>query len=287
MLWELIGHLANTNLSIRISGETGVGKQAIARLLYHHYPQENAKFLKIDSRELKIATAQSPMAELNKMLDAPQGFVLYLENVESMPEKFQAELLELLTTDFTSFPPWIVASSIQPLERFLHNGRFSIPLFKALDTVHINLPPLRSRPEKIPQILAWLLHHQKEGGCADSLTMPAMDEMEQLIDYHWPQNWRQLQKVARQAFERRDWNLAMIGSESLSSNHEEIDEIAAIYILSLARLSIQKDRVMEGFMAASNLDEIGLLDLAIVSEAVNQIAELMDLEDNSKLNYTS
>lgn len=265
----MIRRLANTALTIRISGETGVGKEAVAHLIYRHYPHENAVFAKIDCRKLELASSPSPMAELNGVLTSPEGQVIYLEHLESAPKIIHKHLLELLSTPPASAPPWIIASSLQPLEQFIQNDRFSIPLFRALDTIRIYLPPLRSIPEKTPQILSWLLSQYNTSG----FFMPDHDAMERFIEYHWPGNWRQIQEVARKASARKKWDIPLTDPPSDAGKRVKIDEIAAIYILSMAELSIHKGRVMENLMAACNLEEIGLLDLAIFNEAVSQIAD--------------
>jgi DNA-binding NtrC family response regulator len=272
ILWELIRRLANTNLTIRISGETGVGKEAVARLIYRHYPHESAAFAKIDCRKLGLASSPSPMGVLNRVLTSPERHVIYLEHLESIPKIIHKHLLELLCTPFASAPPWIIASSLQPLERCIHDSHISIPLFRALDTIHIYLPPLRSRPEKTPQILSWLISQYNTG----DFSMPDHDAMERFIEYHWPGNWRQIQQVARKASAQKKWDIPLTGPNpdtDKHDKHDKIDEIAAIYILSMAELSIHKDKVMENLMAACNLEEIGLLDLAIFNEAVSQIAD--------------
>ncbi|MGD9365846.1 MAG: sigma 54-interacting transcriptional regulator [Desulfobacteraceae bacterium] len=281
MLWELIRRLANTTLTIRISGETGVGKEAVARLIYRHYPHENAAFVVVDCRKLELASSPSPMAELNGVLTSPEGHVIYLKHLESAPKIIHNHLLELLSTPFASAPPWIIASSLQPLERFIHNGHFSIPLFRALDTIQIYLPPLRSRPEKTPQILSWLLSQYNAG----DFSMPDHDAMERFIEYHWPGNWRQIQEVARKASARKKWDIPFTDSQSDADKRDKIDEIAAIYILSMAELSIHKDKVMENLMAACNLEEIGLLDLAIFNEAVSQIADHLSAQHAEQNRY--
>lgn len=280
ILWELVGRLANTMLTIRISGEMGVGKEAIARLLCRHYPHAKVKFQKIDCRQLKIGATPSPMTRLNRLLGSPQRNVIYLENIEYATKEIQTRLVQLLTSAYPESPPWILAASIQPLERLLNNGQFSVDLYRELDTVHIMLPPLRSRSDRIPQILSWFLNQYSHNLPSSSFTLPGMVEMERLIDYHWPRNWRQLQEFARNAITKMDWDVPLNSSLPDTALPQEIDDIAAIYILSMAKLSIQKDKVLEAMMTASELDEIGLLDIAIFNEAVNQIAEHFNESDD-------
>lgn len=284
VLWDIIGRLANTTLTIRISGEAGVGKEAVARLLYVYYPHENGSFLKIDCRQLKPAPAPSPMADLNALLNSPQRRLLYLENTDHASPEVQNQLLELLSIDYSSCPPWILTSSLQPLEQAVHDGRFSLPLFRALDTVHISLPTLRSRSEKIPQILSWLLSHDNRKGQSGFLSMPNMAEMERMLNYHWPRNWRQLQEVVNKALANADWGIALSDLNSHDGEAETIDSIAAIFILSKAKLGIHKEKVMEAMVTATELNELGLLDLAIFNEAVSQMVHHIDLvnQDNEE-----
>lgn len=277
VLWELIGRLANTHLTIGISGEEGVGKETIARLLYRHYPFEDVNFYNIDVRQLKNASSPSPMADLNHFLNSPQNSVLYLKNAEYIPQEIQNKLIELLNTNISSHPPWILVSSLQPLEHDATGGQIAQPLLNALDTLHITLPPLRSQPEKIPQILSWFLNHFNSGNPLSSLTMPTVEEMERLSQYDWPGNWRQLNAVTRKAFKNQTWEVPLEWPEPNDGKADELDNIAAIYILSTAKLGIQKSKVIESMVAASDQKELGLLDLAIFNEAVNQISDDIEL----------
>jgi len=282
ILWELISRLANATLTVRISGEAGTGKKCIARLLCSHYPHQNSVFLEFNCKTLKLqskATAeQNPncgsVDTFLNVLAAPQYHVLYLENIEYLPGDLQGRLLTLFDKNHQPASPWIVSSSAEPLEQFVQQSGFSHPLLKALDTVHIALPPLREKPDSIPQMFAWLMSQNESQSHNGRLSIPDMDTMERLIHYHWPGNWRQLQRATRASFDDQGWNFAL-DSFALDKDRDEnqINELAAIYILSLAKLNIQKERVMEGLMTSSNIDEIGLLDLAIFHEAVNQIAD--------------
>jgi len=196
-----------------------------------------------------------------------------LEHIEYLPEELQGRLLTLFDNHQPG-APWIISSSIEPLEQFVRKSDFSAPLLKALDTVHITLPPLRDKPDRIPQMFAWLMSQNEGQNHSGPRYIPDMDTMERLINYHWPGNWRQLQRATRASLNTKGWDFAFDSFDSDKNWDEcQINELAAIYILSLANLNIQKERVMEGLMTSSKLDEIGLLDLAIFYEAVSQIAD--------------
>lgn len=283
ILWELVNRLANTTLAIRISGEMGVGKEAVARLLYRQYPHPKVQFQRIDCRQLKIGLAPiTPMTRFNELLASPQCNVFYLENIDCATKEIQNRLLQLLNTSYPALPPWILASSLYSLEQSLHDGRLSSELYQALNTVHIFIPPLRSKSERIPQILSWLLNRHNHNLPWCSLSLPETDEMDRLIDYHWPWNWRQLQEFAKKATAKMAWDVPLISSLPDDALPHEIDDIAAIHILSMAKLHIHKEKVLEEMVVASDLAHIGFLDLAIFNEAVSQIAEqLSDKEDDA------
>jgi DNA-binding NtrC family response regulator len=223
ILWELISRLANTTLTVRISGESGTGKNSIARLLSSHYPHKNSVFLEFNCKTLNLQSkepaARPPVPgsveTFLSVLAAPQYHVLYLEHIEYLPEDLQGRLLTLFDNNYQPAPPWVISSTVEPIGQFVTKSDFSDALLKVLDTVHIVLPQLRDKLESIPQMFAWLMNQ----------------------------------------------------------NESQINELAAIYILSRAKLNIQKERVMEGLMTSSAIDEIGLLDLAIFHEAVSQIAD--------------
>ncbi len=282
ILWDLINRLANTTLTIRISGEAGTGKESIARLLNSHYPHRNSVFIKFNCKTLKLQSkapssegpASRSMDAFQRVLAEPQNHVLYLEHIDSLPGELQARLLTLLDKRHPAAPPWVITSNVEPLEDCVQKSGFSPLLLKALDTVHITLPPVRTRPERIPQMLCWLLSQNNGQVHCTRPSIPDMDTIQRLINYHWPGNWQQLQRVTRAAFNAKGWDFALNTINLYDDQDEsEINEMAAIYILSLAKLNIQKERVMEGLMASYNLDEIGLLDLAIFHEAVSQIAD--------------
>lgn len=289
MLWELIGRLAKNRLTFRISGESGVGKEAIAHLIHRHYPHENSQYIKFNCSELHEAVNAAGSASAHSIaltsfdnaLNSPENQVFYFENVQLLPAKLQTQLEDMISRKFSIASPWIFASSIGPLEHFEGN-LLSTSLYKALDTVHIAVPPLRHHPDKIPQILSWFLHAYSQKAPEIMPVMPSQHIADRLLNYQWPGNLRQLQQVAWKAFTTSDWNTVVDNLDAPYNKRDalEVDEIAAIYLMSLAKLSIHKEKIVEGFMAASKLEDVGLLDLAIYNEAVSQIADHLTSYDS-------
>lgn len=289
MLWELIGRLANTCLTFRLSGEPGVGKEAIARLIFRHYPHAEAEFVIIDCATLQAPkntsnatkTTQAAQEVLNAAVATPHHRALYFDNIHCMPDVAQLQLIHLLKQGITTAPPWIFGASIEPLE-LLQNNPVDPDLTAALDTVHIAVPPLRDHAGKIPQILSWYLNTFSKENPDAAPIMPDSQNLEQLLNYKWPGNLRQLQAVAWLAFNASNWDaaIASLDNTPVKKNWQQVDELAAVYLMSLAKLSIRREKIIENLIAASNKEDIGLLDLAIYNEAVSQIQDHFEVTDH-------
>jgi DNA-binding NtrC family response regulator len=285
ILWELIGRLANTCLTIRISGETGTGKEAIARLIHRHFPHPNAGFLKHDFRHSNVKSSgtergrQSPAsAKLRSLLASPQNNVFYFAHIEAMPPDAQDRLQHMLDQHFQTAPLWILTSNDQPLQPHLVSGRLNKILIDRLNTIHIHIPPLRERPEQIPQILAWYLNYANDHAPHCMPPMPDESTLRRLTHYHWPGNLYQLRQIVRRAIKQQQWDTVINTLETRSvQNTDIIDEMAAIFILSLSQISICKDMVLDGLIAASDMVDVGLLDLAILDEVACQFADMISM----------
>ncbi len=263
-----------------------MGKEAIARLIYRHHPNPDAKFLKHDVRDTTDrvngdAPTSWPSAAklLEGLLNAPKSDVYYFAAFDSISPDAQNRLLHLLDRPFNIQPPWILTSNEHPLIHHGKGDRLNPELVERLDTIHIHLPPLRNKQENIPQILSWYLNQFDNHSPERMPPMPDTRQMKRLITYHWPGNLHQLRQIARRAI-HRDWDTAINTIETWSVQRTDIvDEMAAIYILSLADIRIRKERILEALIAAADLDDVGLLDLAILNEAICQYDDLFSFPD--------
>ena len=285
ILWELISRLADTCLTIRISGESGTGKEAIARLIHRHCPHPDAGFLKHDFQNSNAGSSSgeqghqsSASAKLRSLLAPPQNNVFYFAHIEAMPSDTQDCLQHMLEQHFQTTPPWILTSNDQSLQPHLVSGSLNKKLIDRLNTIHIHIPPLRERPEQIPQILAWYLNHANDHAPHCMPPMPDESTMRRLTNYHWPGNLYQLRQIALRALKHQQWDTVIntLGTRSVQST-DMIDEMAAIFILSFSEISICKKKVLEGLVAASDKDYVGLLDLAILHEVACQFAYMISM----------
>jgi DNA-binding NtrC family response regulator len=283
ILWELIGRLSDTCLTIHISGESGTGKEAIARLIHHHCPHPDAQFLKCDFQHLGADQERrySALAKLRDWLASPRHNVLYFRHIEEMPVDIQEHLQRTLERKCLTLPPWILTSSDQPLETHRVNNPLKEKLIERLNTIHIHIPPLRETPEQIPQILAWYLNHENDDVAHGLPLMPDPSTMKHLMEYRWPGNLHQLRHISLRIIEQQRWDTVINTMETRSTkstqNTQIIDEMMAIFILSISKIRISKEKVLESLIAASDTNDVGLLDVAILHEVASQFADRISM----------
>jgi hypothetical protein len=220
------------------------------------------------------------MDKFRSLLAAPQKNVFYFSHIGKMRSDAQDHLQHILEQQFPATPPWILTSNVQPLQPHFVNGRLNKQLIDRLDTIHIHIPPLRERPERIPQILTWYLNHAIAETPHCMPPMPDQSTMKRLMNYHWPGNLHQLRQVAHRAIRQQQWDTVISTLETRSVQCTDIiDEMAAIFILSLSQISIRTEMVLEGFIASSDMNDVGLLDLAIFNEVACQFADMISMPD--------
>jgi DNA-binding NtrC family response regulator len=210
---ELVKQAAPSRANILIQGETGTGRELIARAIHAESPRLDGPWV-----SLQLAASQGPLVEealfgsVNRkaaLADA-QGGTLYLEDIEALPVDAQARLVRVLE-DRQFLPPGattpmamdlrLLTSSTLDLRQQVAEGRFREDLYFQLAVVQISLPPLRERKDDIRPLVAhfaerYAVEHGRfldgEGRC--TLQMEA-DLMQLLLDHNWPSNVRELRSI--------------------------------------------------------------------------------------------
>lgn len=212
-----IAQIANARMDVLIEGETGVGKEAVARALHNSGRRRPHPFVAINCSALPDDLIESEMFghELGAFAGALRRHVghverahngsLYLDAVENMPPLIQTKMLRVLeereiqpmgaqqprTVDLR-----VLASSTQDLGLAVAAGRIREDLYYRLNVVRLRVPPLRERREDIPQLFASLLARAQVG--ADGVIPPITDEVRsRLLESAWPGNIRELSHFAQ------------------------------------------------------------------------------------------
>jgi DNA-binding NtrC family response regulator len=210
---ELIKLVSDTSFSVLISGETGTGKEVVARLLHYSSCRRRERFIKVNCAALPLTLLESELfgyekgaftgadkAKPGKFELASDG-VIFLDEIGDMPILLQAKLLEVIqcgkfvrlggTTD-VSVNTWVISSTNHNLQDDIRESLFREDLYYRLNVINIQLPPLRERREDIGLLANHFLErHGRELKLSKPPCFP--DEMNRMfMIYPWPGNVREL-----------------------------------------------------------------------------------------------
>jgi transcriptional regulator with PAS, ATPase and Fis domain len=217
-LKALIEKIADTGINTIIYGETGVGKELIAELLYQKSNRTDKPFVKVNCAALPDTLLESEMfgyeqgaftgAERRKRgkFEQAHGGILFLDEIGDMSFPLQSKLLHVLQGgDFTPLgsekvvttDTWVIAATNHELEHDMKNGSFREDLYYRLSAIKIHIEPLRDRPEDIPHLIK---HYIKEYTIMfgdNKIQLPSQRTIAKMSEYHWPGNVRELQNVLK------------------------------------------------------------------------------------------
>ncbi|MFL6662384.1 MAG: sigma-54-dependent transcriptional regulator [Rhizobacter sp.] len=208
--------LAETSADVLIYGETGTGKELVARCLHDHSERRRHHFVPLNCGGLPEALAESELfgheagafTSAHRMrvgkFEHAHGGTLFLDEIESMPMAVQIKLLRALqersierigSNKAIAFDCRVVAASKDDLKSLSDQQKFRADLYYRIGVAIIELPPLRERREDIPLLFEhFTLMAAARYGCAAPL--PSSAQLADLMAYGWPGNVRELRNVA-------------------------------------------------------------------------------------------
>ncbi len=215
-VYKRIGLVAQTDSSILIIGDTGTGKELVARAIHEHSSRAAEPFVAINCGALPENLVESELfgyaqgaftgAEQARpgRFEAADGGTLFLDEVGELPLPMQVKLLRVLddqrverlgSHESIHLDVRILAATNRNLEKEVEAGRFRSDLFYRLNVIHVSLPPLRARREDIKPLAEHFLT-QLTRGHKDLLT----DETKEILErYSWPGNVRELRNAMEHA----------------------------------------------------------------------------------------
>ena len=221
-LFRSIGRLAQAPLSVLITGETGTGKELVARALHRESPRARKPFVALNTAAIPAELLESELFghEAGAFTGATKrhvgrfeqadGGTLFLDEIGDMPPALQTRLLRVLAEgeffrvggrELIRVDVRVLAATHQPLEALVADGRFRADLLHRLDVVRLQLPPLRARRDDVPLLAERFLRAAaaRLGAPAKRFAKPAL---ERLRAHDWPGNVRELENVC--------WRLAAL-----------------------------------------------------------------------------
>jgi len=214
----LVERVAPTNATVLIGGESGVGKDMVARAIHEHSNRAAGPFLKINSTAIPENLLESELFGYEKgafsgaVASKPGKFeladrgTLFLDEIGDVPPPIQVKLLRVLQdreferlggTRTHKVDVRLIAATNRDLRAALEEGTFREDLYYRLNVVAIDIPPLRQRKEDIPALVELFLKKLgRESGNSVRITPQAL---RLLLDYHWPGNVRELENILQRS----------------------------------------------------------------------------------------
>ncbi|KFL36217.1 nitrogen regulation protein NR(I) [Arenimonas donghaensis] len=221
-LFRAIGRLAQAPLSVLVTGETGTGKELVARALHRESPRAKGPFLALNTAAIPAELLESELfgheagafTGANKRhvgrFEQADGGSLFLDEIGDMPANLQTRLLRVLAEgeffrvggrELIKVDVRVIAATHQDLEAKVRDGGFRADLLHRLDVVRLRLPPLRERKADVPALAARFL---AQAGDELDATAKRFDAaaLERLQKHDWPGNVRELENLC--------WRLAVL-----------------------------------------------------------------------------
>jgi len=226
-----VERVAPTNSTVLLGGESGVGKDLIARAIHEKSRRASGPFLKINSTAIpenlleselfgyeKGAFTGAAASKPGKFELADKG-TLFLDEIGDVPPATQVKLLRVLQereferlggTKTVKVDVRLIAATNRDLRAALEEGTFREDLYYRLNVVPIDIAPLRERKEDIPE-LANLFITRFAGDSGKPIENISPEAMKILVNYHWPGNVRELQNIVERACALAKGNVLEVG----------------------------------------------------------------------------
>jgi nitrogen regulation protein NR(I) len=221
-VYKAIGLVADQDVPVLVTGETGTGKELVARAIYQHGRRARAPFLALNCAAIPENLLESELFGHEKgaftgadrrrigRFEQCNGGTLFLDEIGDMPDKLQAKILRVLQeqtfervggNEPVATDVRIISATHRDLKRLVDGGTFRADLYYRLGVFTIHLPPLRERGDDLIILVQYFLRRfNRELGREVREVSP--EAMTRLREYLWPGNLRELQSVLKQALLR-------------------------------------------------------------------------------------
>ena len=284
-VYELTRLVAPTTTTALLTGETGTGKELVARAIHELSPRASGPFIRVNCGALSESLLESELfghvkgaftsAHENRTgrFEAAHGGTIFLDEINSVSVTLQVKLLRVLQehefervgdTRTVQVDCRVIAATNCDLLDEIESGEFREDLYYRLNVVPIYLPPLRERPDDIPQLAE---HFVAGYASAAGRPTPAIgkETLSALQSYSWPGNVRELQNYAERAL-------------VLMRDGEFTPDLLPPHVRGLAPVRIGRTRSGGADKAAEELVTLGLTDYADDPKPYEKVMALVERE---------
>ncbi len=215
-IMRIVESVADTDATVLIRGESGVGKDLVARAIHAASGHRDGPFVKVNCAAIPSGLLESELfghekgaftgAHRRKLgqFECANNGTIYLDEIAELPLALQAKLLHVLQDFLFSrvggdglidVNTRVIAATNRNVEHAMIRGEFREDLFYRLNVVELHVPPLRERKEEIPLLASWFLSRFNEQYGRKKQLSP--ETMARLTEYSWPGNVRELENVIR------------------------------------------------------------------------------------------
>jgi transcriptional regulator with PAS, ATPase and Fis domain len=233
---SMVKRVAGTDLTVLVWGESGVGKEVVARTLHRRSPRGDRPFIKVNCAALPLELLESELfgyergaftgahAQKPGKFELANGGTMFLDEIAEMPLPLQSKLLHVLQDGQFSrlgsrqdirVDVRVIAATNKNLAHLVELGAFREDLYYRLNVLNIFVPPLRDRREEIP-VLAQEFLARYAGQYARPRPTLSAETLALFLSYNWPGNVRQLENIVKRivVLATEDWVTRELSSES-------------------------------------------------------------------------
>ncbi len=225
----MVDRVADNDISVLLRGESGVGKEVIAREIHRRSPRRAHPFVKVNCAALPADLLESELfghergaftgaasTRVGKFEFAQHGTIM-LDEIGEMPQALQAKILHVLQDrEFTKLGSnrtvevdvRVIAATNRDLEKMMQQGTFREDLYYRLQVIEVHIPPLRERREEIPQLIEFFLL-KFSAVYRRPATRPSLVLHDALVNYEWPGNIRELENIIKRLVVLQDETLIL------------------------------------------------------------------------------
>ena len=235
-IFDLIEKVAPTKATVLITGDSGTGKELIARAIHYNSPRKDQPFISVNCGALPETLLESELfghekgafsgavSQRKGRFELAHEGTLFLDEISEMSPPLQVKLLRILQemefervggSHTLKVDVRVVAASNRNLKEDASNGRFRSDLYYRLNVVHVHLPSLRERTDDLPILVNHFLAKYAKENHQESISISS-GAMERILNYHWPGNVRELENVIERAIilsDRREISVKDLPSE--------------------------------------------------------------------------